>query len=93
MRHFVYGLPSTVPFRRVGDTDLWYVTVEIPPGSRVEYKLEVVNGGRGEWIRDPLNPREARDPSARTRWRWARATRRRRGSSPIRRRGRARWRI
>lgn len=62
LRHFVYGLPSTVPFRRVGDTDLWYVTVEIPPGSRVEYKLEVVNGGRGEWIRDPLNPREARDP-------------------------------
>jgi enterochelin esterase-like enzyme len=62
LRHFVYGLPSTVPFRRIADTDLWFVTVEIPPGSRVEYKLEVVRDGRGEWLRDPLNPREARDP-------------------------------
>lgn len=62
LRHFVYGLPSTVPFRRIGDTDLWFVTVEIPAGSRVEYKLEVIDNGRGEWIRDPQNPRMAHDP-------------------------------
>ena len=31
-------------------------------GSRVEYKLEVVRGGHGEWIEDPLNPNRARDP-------------------------------
>lgn len=62
LRHFVYGLPSTVPYQRIGETDLWFVTVDIPAGSRVEYKIEVVKDGRGEWIRDPLNPREARDP-------------------------------
>jgi enterochelin esterase family protein len=28
----------------------------------VEYKLEVVRGGSGVWIEDPLNPRRARDP-------------------------------
>lgn len=62
LRHFVYGLPSTVGFRRIGETDLWFVTVEIPPGSRVEYKLEVIDGGAGRWVRDPLNPRMAHDP-------------------------------
>ena len=35
---------------------------ELPAGSRVEYKLEVVRGGHGEWIQDPLNKNLARDP-------------------------------
>ena len=62
LRHFVYGLSSRMPFHRVEGTDLWRCTLEIPPRSRVEYKIEVVRGGRGEWIRDPLNPHFARDP-------------------------------
>jgi len=28
----------------------------------VEYKLEIVRGGHGEWIQDPRNPNQARDP-------------------------------
>jgi enterochelin esterase family protein len=62
LKHWVYGLPSSQPLQRVDGTDVWHLTLELPAGSRVEYKLEVVRGGRGEWIQDPLNPNRARDP-------------------------------
>ena len=62
LRHWVYGLPSTPAFTRLDGTDLWYLVLELPSESRVEYKLEVVRGGTVEWIEDPLNPSRARDP-------------------------------
>ena len=62
LRHFIFGLESAQPLRRVDNTDLWYLTVEIPPSSRVEYKLELKRGDRVDWIEDPLNPNRARDP-------------------------------
>ena len=62
LRHFVFGLPSTMPMHRVDGSDLWFTTMELPTGSRVEYKFEVVRGSSREWIRDPLNPFVARDP-------------------------------
>ncbi len=62
LRHFVYGLPTSQPFLRVASTTLWYLVVDVPPGSRIEYKLEVVRGAETTWIRDPLNPLLARDP-------------------------------
>ncbi len=62
LKHWVFGLPSSQQLRRLPGTDLWHLTLEIPEGSRVEYKLEVVRGGRGEWMEDPLNPNRARDP-------------------------------
>jgi enterochelin esterase-like enzyme len=62
LKHWVFGLPSSQQLRRLEGTDLWHLTLEIPEGSRVEYKLEVVRGGRGEWMEDPLNPNRARDP-------------------------------
>ena len=62
LKHWVYGLPSSQSLRRVEGTDVWYLTLELPFGSRVEYKLEVVRGGHGEWMEDPLNPNRARDP-------------------------------
>jgi enterochelin esterase-like enzyme len=62
LKHWVFGLPSSQHLKRIPDTDLWHLTLELPAGSRVEYKLEVVRGGRGEWIQDPLNPNRARDP-------------------------------
>jgi enterochelin esterase-like enzyme len=46
----------------VRGTDLWYVVLELPEGSRVEYQLEVVRDGRRERINDPLNPRLAHSP-------------------------------
>ncbi len=62
LRHFVFGLPSVQPLTRVPGTDLWYHTMEIPPKSRVEYKIERVVGADHEWLMDPLNSRVARDP-------------------------------
>lgn len=62
LKHWVYGLPSSQQLARVDGTDLWYLTLELPPRSRVEYKLEVVRGGHGQWMEDPLNPNRARDP-------------------------------
>ena len=62
LRHWIYGLESSQPFERVWDTDLWFHVHEMPPGSRVEYKLEVVRGGNHEWIRDPFNSHLAHDP-------------------------------
>lgn len=62
LRHWIYGLESSQPLTRVGDSDLFYLIVELPPGSRVEYKLEIWRGGDSHWIQDPLNPKQARDP-------------------------------
>jgi enterochelin esterase family protein len=62
LKHWVFGLPSSQQLTRVEGTDLWYLTLELPAGSRVEYKLEVIRGGKGEWLEDPLNPARARDP-------------------------------
>jgi enterochelin esterase-like enzyme len=62
LRHFIYGLPTAQPFHRVPHTNLWYFALELPHGSRVEYKLEVQRGDHTEWIRDPLNPHLANDP-------------------------------
>ena len=62
LRHWIYGLPATLPFRRVEETDLWYLVEELPSGSRIEYKLEVTRNGDRELIQDPLNPHLAHDP-------------------------------
>jgi enterochelin esterase family protein len=62
LRHFIYGLPSVQPLRRVAETDLWYLSLEIPERSRIEYKIERVIGRDRQWLMDPLNPRTARDP-------------------------------
>jgi enterochelin esterase-like enzyme len=62
LRHWIYGLESSNALTRVPNTDLWHLTMEIPPGSRIEYKFELHRGGGSEWIEDPLNPNRARDP-------------------------------
>ena len=62
LKHWVFGLPSSQQLARVDGTDVWHLTLQLPAGSRVEYKLEVVRGGQGEWIHDPLNHNRARDP-------------------------------
>ncbi|MBK05697.1 MAG: enterochelin esterase [Deltaproteobacteria bacterium] len=62
LKHWVYGLSSSQAFSRVSGTDLWMTTLEIPKGSRVEYKFEVVHHGHRTWIRDPFNPHIAYDP-------------------------------
>lgn len=62
LRHWVYGLASSQAFHRVPGTNFWFHTLELPPQSRVEYKLEITHGDKATWIRDPLNPNLAHDP-------------------------------
>ena len=60
--HMIFGLPTQQPFIRLEGSDLWYLTLELPARSRVEYKIEVVRGGNSALIEDPLNPLRTRDP-------------------------------
>ncbi len=62
LRHWIFGLESAQALTLVEGTDLWHLTLEIPPHSRVEYKLELQKNGGTQWIQDPLNPHRARDP-------------------------------
>ena len=62
LQHWVYGLESSQPLARIDGTDLWHLRIELPRGSRIEYKFDVRRRGRGEWVLDPLNPRTASDP-------------------------------
>ncbi len=62
LRCWVSGLDTAQPFEQIDDSELWAATIELPKGSRIEYKLEVVNNGRGDLILDPLNPAIAQDP-------------------------------
>lgn len=62
LRHFIFALQSTQAFERLAGTELWHLTMEVPLGSRIEYKLEVDIDGRTVLVRDPMNPRIAHDP-------------------------------
>jgi len=62
LRHWIYGMPSSQSFRRLPGTDLWHLTIDLPEGSRVEYKLAIVRGESETLIEDPRNPVVARDP-------------------------------
>lgn len=62
LKHWVFGLPQSQRLTRLDGTDIWYLTLQLPAKSRIEYKLEVVRNGHGEWIEDPLNQSHARDP-------------------------------
>ncbi len=62
LKSWVYGLPNSQPLHQLPNTDLWHLTLEIPPRSRVEYKFELLREGRGQWVEDPLNKFRATDP-------------------------------
>ncbi|MDQ3527999.1 MAG: alpha/beta hydrolase-fold protein [Actinomycetota bacterium] len=60
--HRIVNQPQRVPMKRIGRTRLWYVTIELPEGSRVEYQLAVRRGEHVEQGNDPLNPHVAHSP-------------------------------
>jgi len=62
LHHWIHGLPGSLPFRRLRKSDTWVLQIDLPAGSRMEYKLGVALFGRGTLIRDPLNKNAARDP-------------------------------
>ena len=48
--------------RRLHATDLWFLVVELPEGSRVEYQVETRRGEHYERFNDPLNPHRSHSP-------------------------------
>ncbi|MEM1180284.1 MAG: alpha/beta hydrolase-fold protein [Acidobacteriota bacterium] len=62
LQHFIFGLETSQPFERVPETDLWYLVIELPLESTLQYKLNVIQGGGHNWILDPRNPERALDP-------------------------------
>ncbi|CAM2010394.1 alpha/beta hydrolase-fold protein [Acanthopleuribacter pedis] len=62
LMHWVFGLESSQPFLRLKETDLWYLTLDLPKRSRIEYKFNVTMKGKNHWVHDPYNPQVARDP-------------------------------
>ena len=62
LRSWISGLNAAQPLEQLPDSKLWAVTVDLPAGSRIEYKLEVVSGAKRALILDPLNKVIAQDP-------------------------------
>lgn len=62
LMHWVFGLETRQPFTRILGTDAFYLSLELPHSARVEYKFELLRGGRRRWIRDPRNDLRAFDP-------------------------------
>src|SRR3954454_16924713 len=58
----IVGLPELLPLRRIRDTDLWYLVLELPEGSRVNYQLQIRRGDQVERINDPLNEKVSYSP-------------------------------
>ncbi len=62
LQHWVYGLPTAEALTPLGAHDIWHLHLGLPPGSRMEYKFEVVTGDASQWLLDPLNASVAEDP-------------------------------
>jgi enterochelin esterase family protein len=62
LRCWISGLDTAQPFQPLAGTDLWAATIDLPKGSRIEYKFEVVGDGGRQLVVDPLNPVLAHDP-------------------------------
>jgi enterochelin esterase-like enzyme len=60
--HRIFGLPERMALRMLPGTDLWYLVLELPEGSRIEYQLQVTRDGQSERTNDPLNGRLAHNP-------------------------------
>ena len=60
--HWLFGTSAALEMESVPDSDLWFLTLDLPAASRVEYRFQRVQGADAEWILDPLNERTVRDP-------------------------------
>jgi enterochelin esterase-like enzyme len=63
VEHWVLGIERPLPMRRLPGADLWYASVELPPGARMEYRILVRRGDSVESILDPLNPKQVTGPA------------------------------
>ncbi|MFT4512327.1 MAG: enterochelin esterase-like enzyme [Planctomycetota bacterium] len=62
LHHWIHGLPGELQFQQLRSSSLWVLQIDLPRCSRMEYKIGVMQRGRGQLVRDPLNSHLARDP-------------------------------
>ena len=62
LRRWISGFNTALPMQLLEGTDLWALTMDLPPGSRFEYKFEVVRGENRDLLLDTLNDVVAHDP-------------------------------
>jgi len=62
LRRWISGFNTALPMQLLDGTDLWVLTMDLPQGSRFEYKFEVVRNGERELLLDALNGVVAHDP-------------------------------
>ena len=62
LRHRVNLWPDDLELEKIPGTDVWFLTIELEWGSRVEYQFEIVRDGQRWRFNDPYNPRLARSP-------------------------------
>ena len=60
--HFGVGFPGDLDFEQLGDSEWWLLALDVPRGSRLEYKLEVTDSFGTTVVEDPLNGRHASAP-------------------------------
>jgi enterochelin esterase-like enzyme len=58
----IVGLPDRLAMKRLRGTDLWFLVIELPEGSRVEYQVEIRRGEHYERFNDPLNAHLSHSP-------------------------------
>ncbi|MFC4945213.1 alpha/beta hydrolase-fold protein [Pseudonocardia sp. GCM10023141] len=58
----IVGLPEKLPLRRIHGTDLWFLVLELPERSRINYQIEVRRGEHYERGNDTLNPHLSYSP-------------------------------
>ena len=62
LRHFMALDSESFALGRAPGSNWWLLRLQVPDGARFEYKFDVVRGGHGEWVTDPLNLNYATDP-------------------------------
>lgn len=62
LRHRVNLWPDDLELSQIPGSDVWFVTIELESGARVEYQFEIVRDGNRWRFNDPDNPRLARSP-------------------------------
>jgi enterochelin esterase-like enzyme len=62
LRHRVNIWPNDLELTRITGTDVWFLTIKLEWGARIEYQFEIIRGGQSWRFNDPYNPQLARSP-------------------------------
>lgn len=60
LRHRINIWPHDLELTRIAGTDVWFLTIKLELGARIEYQFEIIRGGQS-WRFNGLEP-DARYP-------------------------------